>query len=225
MCLPATDLGTLDEPVPALHLDIATRALLRAADAAAAALLAAAAARVSAKEAFSRAMDASRLEWRDSRGCCARLQDMFADIKQFRQHSDFPDHSSSASVTAQTAPPACCASTLPATAEPAHCCCESSRCPAALEPTVTHLICLCITSSSIASTTCTAAAATSRLASSTTASRAVFIGDLGLRGLSGLQVRAGLWLRRGLAQDLAGLHAAGVAGVSPSSRRASFSRQ
>lgn len=73
MCFPATDLGTSPELPPLLHLAGETRALLRAAEAAAAALLAAAAARVSARDALSRAMDASRLEFRESRGFWARL--------------------------------------------------------------------------------------------------------------------------------------------------------
>lgn len=73
MCFPATDLGTSPELPPLLHLAGETRALLRAAEAAATALLAAAAARVSARDALSRAMDASRLEFRESRGFWARL--------------------------------------------------------------------------------------------------------------------------------------------------------
>jgi hypothetical protein len=68
MCFPATDLGESTATPPPLHLTTATRALLRAADADAAALLAAAAARVSARDAFSRAMEASRLQCRDSKG-------------------------------------------------------------------------------------------------------------------------------------------------------------
>ncbi len=73
--MPATDFGTSAElPLLPRTVPAATRALPRAADAAAAALLAAAAARVSASEAFSRAMDASKLEFRESRGCWARLE-------------------------------------------------------------------------------------------------------------------------------------------------------
>lgn len=67
-CLPTTDLGTscnshvvLLLPVTLLLID-EVRILLRAAAAVAIALLAAAAARVSAKEALRRAIEASRLE-------------------------------------------------------------------------------------------------------------------------------------------------------------------
>lgn len=74
MCLPPTDLGTSCRPALLLLLpppeDDRTLPppLLRGTVAAAAALLAAAAARVSAREALSRAIEASRLELRASSG-------------------------------------------------------------------------------------------------------------------------------------------------------------
>jgi len=75
MCLPATDLGTSCRPALLLLLPppeddrtLLPPPLLRGTVAAAAALLAAAAARVSAREALSKAIEASRLELRASSG-------------------------------------------------------------------------------------------------------------------------------------------------------------